>query len=905
MNPRMKTLSFALVQVFGVGVAMSVVSAPASAQQTAQTRERIEVTGSNIKRVEGETALPVTVISKEEIQNSGVQTAQDLLDRMSSNQSFGGFTEQRGAGSTLVGFTGASLRGFGSQRTLILLNGKRIAPYALSNTANAGVDLSAIPVTAIERIEILRDGASAVYGTDAIAGVINFILRKDFRGVEASATYLRTEHGGGNSKRYNASAGIGDLGRDRYNIYFTADYLKQDSLKANAREISHSAYIPALGVDRTSGNAVPANISQPGGFVGTRNPTIPLSGATASSCLPPFSFPTIQTANRTCRFDFASTIDTIPEFEKENYIAKATVQLGADHQAFVEGSYYKGKFEYRVSPTPVSTAFTLTNMSLPPTSPFFPAAFIATLPGGRTDREVLVSYRTVELGPRSDEAKVSQSRVVAGLQGTFRGWDYSTAFNWNENKQTDTYVGGYISEGRFGPLLRSGVINPFVIQNTQSVHDQMAATQILGEASSNKAKNVGWDGKISNEIMQLPAGPLAFAVGLDFRKEYLQLTNAPFLSSGDIIGGAGSIPSLPEVSRKVSAGFVEFNVPLLRNVEANIAARYDRYSDFGNTTNPKFTLRYTPTRELLLRAAYGTGFRAPTLYDLFQPELQTNTLGSYDDPRRCPTTQSTLFDCNLQFNARQGGNDKLQPEKSRQWYFGAVWEPNAQFSAGLDYYRIRIRNLITTIDDSTIFADFDRWEAAGLIRRAAPDATCSGCPGRILFVVENIQNVGLQETSGIDVDLTYRMPPTPFGRFTAKLNGSYVLHWKQTTFDSTEFPDFVGTRANSGAIVRWRHYASLDWTTGPFGATLVQSFQSGYTEDAPLGPRRVGTYEIYDLQGRFTAWRNIRLELGVRNLFDRAPPVSVQNANFQVGYDPAYGDPRGRMYYGTVRVSFK
>jgi len=903
MNPRMKTLSFALVQVFGVGVAMTVLSAPANAQtQTAQTRERIEVTGSNIKRVEGETALPVTVIGKEEIQSTGVQTAQDLLDRLSANQSFGGFTEQRGAGSTLVGFTGASLRGFGYQRTLVLLNGKRIAPYALSG--GQGVDLSAIPVAAIERIEILRDGASAVYGTDAIAGVINFILRKDFRGIEASATLLDTEHGGGKNTRYNASVGAGDLARDRWNVYFTADYLKQDALKASARAISHTAYIPELGVDRTSGNSVPANITQPGGFSGTRNPTIPVAGADANSCFPPFSFPTAGSP-RQCRFDFASTINTIPEFTKENYIGKGTFQISPDHQAYIEGSYYKGKFNYIVSPTPVSSGFTITHMTLPPTSAFYPTAYVAALPGGNTSLPLELSYRTVELGGRADEAKVSQSRVVAGLQGTFRTWDYSTAFNWTENKQTDTYVGGYISEARFGPLLRSGVVNPFTLSNSPSVFQQMQATQILGDASVNKAKNYGWDGKISNEIMQLPAGPLAFAFGLDWRKESLQQTNSDFLSSGDIIGGAGAIPSLPEVTRKVGAAFVEFNIPILRNLEGNVAVRYDNYSDFGNTTNPKFTLRYTPTRELLLRAAYGTGFRAPTLSDLYQPPLLTNTAGSWDDPLRCPVTHS-VFDCNLQFNAQQGGNAALQPEKSHQWYLGGVWEPNAQFSAGVDYFRIHVKNLIATIDDNTIFNDFERWAPTQIVRRP-PDAQNPNLPGQIAFVLENTVNVGAQETSGIDVDLAYRAPPTAWGRFVARMNGTYVLHWKQTTFDATDYPDFVGQRGQTGAITRWRHYLSLDWTSGPWGATAVQWFQNGYSEPDAItgGNRRVGTYEIYDLQGRFTGWKYVRIEAGVRNIFDRAPPVSNQNANFQVGYDPQYGDPRGRMYYATIRLQWK
>jgi iron complex outermembrane receptor protein len=905
MIPKMKRFTFALAQTLGAGVALAVIAVPAVAQQqSAQTKERIEVTGSNIKRVEGESALPVTVISREDIQNSGVSTAQDLLERLPMNQSFGSFNEASGEGSGLVGFTGASLRGFGTNRTLVLINGRRVAPYALANQIGGGADLSAIPVAVIERIEILKDGASAVYGTDAIAGVINFILRKDFKGVEAGATILDTEHKGAKQVRYNATIGFGDLATQRFNVFLTADYLKQDPLAAAARAISRTAYIPGLGIDRTSGNSIPANIAQPGGFSSTRNPTIPFTGATPTSCLPPFSFPTTGSP-RQCRFDFASVIETIPNFTKENYLAKATMQLAPQHQAYVEASYYKGLFDQRISPTPIGPAFVPASVvTVTPSNPFYPAAFIRSVPGGNPNLPILVSYRSLETGPRWDEAKVDQSRFVVGLQGAFGNWDYSTAFNYTGNKQDDIYKGGYLSQARWAPLLANGVINPFGL-NTAAALTQLQSALVLGTASTNKAKNYGWDGKLSTELAQLPAGPLALAFGADYRKEKLDLINADFLSTGDIIGGLGALPSLVGVSRNVSAGFLELNVPVLRNVEVNVAARYDHYSDFGNTTNPKVSVRWTPSKDLLFRAAYGTGFRAPTLYDLFQPLLTTNTNGSFDDPLRCPTTQLGT-DCNLQFNSRRGGNPALQPEKSKQTYAGLVWEPTNQLSMGLDYYKIYIRNLITQIDSNTIFADFARYAPTQIVRGPV-DPQFPNLPGPILFVIENTVNVGKQETSGVDVDFTYRAVPTAWGRLVAKFNGSYVLHWKQQTFDNSSYPEFVGTRGGFGAIPRWRHYATVDWTTGAWGATIAQSFQGSYHEDDLItgGQRNVGTYEIYDAQARFQGFKNITLALGVRNIFDRAPPVSTQGFTFQAGYDPSYGDPRGRMYYATVRVSFK
>ncbi|HET9668354.1 MAG TPA: TonB-dependent receptor plug domain-containing protein, partial [Casimicrobiaceae bacterium] len=287
MNDRQRRIRARRAALAACGHAIAVVATPLGAQEpTAEQTEpiRIDVTGSNIKRTESEGALPLSVITREEIDHAGIQTAQELLDRISANQSFGGSNPALGIGNFVTGFTAASLRGLGSERTLVLLNGHRLAPYALSG-GNA-VDLSGVPLAAIERVEILKDGASAIYGTDAIAGVINFVLRKDFKGVEINGDYDVTEHPGGNSGRGNATLGFGDLARDRYNIFVSADYLKQDSLKALQRDFSRTGYLPSIGVDGTNPGAVPADFllfNPLTGEVRGFNPSIPPSGPNAGS----------------------------------------------------------------------------------------------------------------------------------------------------------------------------------------------------------------------------------------------------------------------------------------------------------------------------------------------------------------------------------------------------------------------------------------------------------------------------------------------------------------------------------------------------------------------------------------------------------------------------------------------
>jgi iron complex outermembrane receptor protein len=871
--------------------------------------ERIEVTGTNLPRADVEGALPLQVITREEMLRGGVASAQDLVDRISAHQSFGGVSESGQIGTPGAnkgwGYTAASLRGLGAQRTLVLLNGRRLAPYAMSGSI--GTDLSAIPLSAIERVEILKDGASAVYGTDAIGGVINFILRRDYRGFEVAANYLKTQQGGGDSWRANIAAGWGNLDRDGYNAFLFADHQRQGVLKAADRESTRTGYRPDLALEGTSGRSFPANFTQPSPIPGAppliaaaRNPTIPSTGATADSCLPPFSFPTLDFP-RQCRFDATALIDTIPASDKTNLFARFDSQLRADHRFFAEAAYYHGYSIQHLAPTPVSSDLpTRTPMTLPPSSPYYPADFVRSI-GGDPALPLELRYRAVELGPRVIEIRMDQARAVTGLQGWKGGWDHQAAVSFVANRQVSSYVTGLVSEAAFGPLLRSGVINPFG-PNTADVLQQMRATQVSGRESDNRASHYGGDIKVSRDLMTLPAGPLAVALGLEGRRERLEMINAEFLYTGDIIGGNGALPSFSASSRKVGSFFAEAGIPIVASLEANVAVRADHYSDFGTTVNPKLSVRWVATKEALVRASYGTGFRAPTLYELYLPPYTEGFLTDAKDPVRCPVTHSD-DDCKAELRVVNGGNLELTPERSRQLNIGFVLEPMRMVSLSVDYYRVDLRNVIAPVTLQAALATYNV--------RKPPDPEHPALPGPIDYLRNGFFNVVSLQTSGLDVDARWSVP-TEAGRLTLSLTGTYVLTYRpdeaQTDGGS---PASAGRRsAASGAIAPWRHYAAIDWNHGAWGTTLAQTFQSGYYEPDPHfeespGDRRVGSYSVFDFQARYTGIPKLTLALGIRNFMATVPPASSQSGAFVVGIDPLYADPRGRMWYGTVRYSFR
>ncbi len=919
MNPRMTKLSLALAQVLGAGVAMTVAIAPASAQQTAQRIEKIEVTGSNIKRIEGETALPVTVISREDIQRSGAQTAADLLTTISSN-SGGGYNLGQAVGdSGTPGLSAASLRGLGSTNTLILLNGRRLSNYAFNASGGGTVNLNQIPLGAVERVEVLKDGASAIYGTDAIGGVINFILRKDYTGAEVSAYGTKTEGGGGNTRRYTGSVGFGDINKQRFNILMTADYQKDTPLKAASRTFGSTAIRPDLGFSRTSGNLFPANFS-----FGGRT----LNASAAAGCSPENGSYRITAATGApaplqnfCRYDFTSVLDIYPPSERKGFFTRGALQLGNDHQAFVEYHLSQNEVTFASSETPVNDFLGLGPFLYPANGPFYPTT--VTLPSGEVVRPtgaLPIAFRLKAGGLRTNRSDSDESRFVVGLQGVLAGWDYNTAFTQSKSEASDNYIDGWVRESVLKPAIATGLINVFTTgPQAQAGQALINSAKILEKVRESEAEVKSFDVKFSRELMELRSGPMALAMGYERREEELNDRPGQVLFSGDILGGGGALPPT-SADRSIDAVFAELSVPITRNLEAQFAVRHDKYSDFGNTTNPKVSLRWTPTKNVLVRSSYSTGFRAPTLSDLFLPRFLSNTADSHNDPIRCPNSTpvggfvNEGLECDAQFQNQLGGNTALTPEKSKQWTLGVIFEPSASTSVGVDFFSIRRRNTIGALGDTTVFDFFggqDPLNAGGRFVRTARVAgggcaqdlpgssTPANVPCPIDYVVQVQENLGKYNVTGADLSATGRIGPV-----TLRMEGTYIIQYRYQQQTDGAYSDNVGRiTADNGSIPRWKHYMSANWRSGPFTATLAQNFVLGYLDDS--GNRRVASYETYDAQVGWDVWRGLSVTGGIKNILDRDPPASDQGQTFQVGYDPRYTDARGRMYYLGLKYAFK
>ncbi|QJR10317.1 Vitamin B12 transporter BtuB [Usitatibacter rugosus] len=913
-----------IVHLASLGIAGSVGLAPAMAQQT-QKIEKIEVTGSNIKRIEGEGAAPVTVITREEINRSGVTTAAELLDKISAN-SGGGYNVSQAVGdSGTPGLAAASLRGLGSTNTLILLNGRRLSNYAFNASGGGAVNLNQIPLAAVDRVEVLKDGASAIYGTDAIGGVINFILRKDFTGIEASAYGTQTEHGGGNVRRYTGTIGFGDINKQRFNVLASFDYEKDTPLKASQRpDFAGTGIRPDLGFSQTSGNTWPANFVFDGNQlnVTARNGCLPNQGSyriTAASGeaapLQPF-----------CRQDFTAALDIYPPAERKGFFTRGALQFSNDHQAFVEYHYSKNEITFGSSETPVNDFNGTGPFLYPAGGRYYPTSF--QLPDGTTvtpTGDLPIAWRLKSGGLRTNRADTEESRLVAGLQGVLFGWDYNTAFSQSISKATDNYIDGFVRESLMRQAIASGNVDVFSGNPLDAAGQALIdGAKILEQVRKSEAKVTSFDGKISKELMEMKNGAMALAVGFDTRKEELDDQPAAVLFSGDILGGGGAQPPT-RADRRVTAFFGELNIPLLKNLEAQVAIRYDDYSDFGSTTNPKVALRWTPTKETLVRASYSTGFRAPTLSDMFLPNFLGNTADTHNDPIRCPGSTpiggyvNQGLECDAQFQNQLGGNRSLTPEKSKSYTVGAIWEPNNTVSLGADYWDIRRRNSIGALGDTTVFDVYgaaDPLTAGGLFVRTervagggcrgdlpgSPTPASVPCP--IDYVIQTQQNLGKYNVNGVDFTGSVRFPAGNAGQFTLRGEGTYILKYRyQNQADGPYLDNNGAFTADNGAIPRWRHYVTLNWKSGPWGGTLGQNFVLGYTDSS--GTRRVGSYETWDLQGTWDGWRGLGVVAGIRNVLDRDPPASDQGQTFQVGYDPRYTDSRGRTYYVGLKYAYK
>jgi iron complex outermembrane receptor protein len=745
-----------------------------------------------------------------------------------------------------------------------------------------------------------------VYGSDAIAGVINFILRSDYKGAEASVFYGQpTRSGGGEQEKYTASLGFGDLGRDRYNVFINASYDHQKPLDQKDRNFSNNStdrFLRQLGGFAGSSNTFPGNFTTGGLGVGAQGTACP---GPANVFVTDFDIG--------CVFDPAQLpgVESIPEDKNTNFFAQGKFQITPNWQAYAHALYGEDKNRFRIQGAPISSVFQYgpngdipSTITMQPDSPFYPhaAAAAAGVDGDPLD----VRWRTTPLGPRDTTDTNTGYQLVGGVKGTIADrWDTDISYSYAHGKTVEHTNGGFFLYSRLMPILNSGAID---LAATDLPADQLALlhqSDFIGDVYTGTSSTAGLNAKISGDLFQMRSGTVAGAIGIDVRKEKLdESPSLPYIN-GDITGYGGSSGAV-HGDRDVRAAFAEVNIPLLSTLELDAAIRTDDYSDFGRTNNPKVSLRFQPTRNLLLRSSYGKGFLAPSLYQLYLPQISGVSQTGLSDPIRCPVTNNTGIDCVTQFGINFGGNPNLGPEKSEQFTAGIVFEPTNAFSVSADYFKIRLNDAITNgIPVTTILGDLGQY--GDLVHRAPNEGDL---PGRILAIDQTYINLGATHIEGIDLEAHYKWPQTRYGRLRFDISGTYYTRYDFQNLDGT-YSGFVGTALGSvvvGVIPRWKHYASLTWDQGPWTATLAQTYQSSYTDwqtDFDGNERTVGSLSLWDLQGSYTGLKHFTFTLGVKNLLDTDPPASNQQNTFQTGYDPSYYDARARFLYGIVKYEFR
>ena len=887
-------LCTSLMIAFGSGM----VAVPALAQQTL---ERVEITGSAIKRIDAETSVPVTVLKTEDLKKEGLTTVQQILERVSAAQQSQGTSQSVGAGTGGAAF--ANLRALGQNKTLILLNGRRIANNAIDGSAP---DLNMIPFAALDRVEVLRDGASALYGSDAVGGVINFITKRDFTGIIVSGGFDIPSAHAGRAYSSNMTFGTGDLDKDRFNFFGVVDFQKQDRIRAYDRT-QYSTF------GKTSSSTFPGQYNQGGGV---ENPLFP-------GCNAPQGKPNANKNNpldRTCGYLYARLVDLVPNTTRMSALLKGTFKISDTMQGNLEYFATKATNDTLIAGVPYSA------LHIDPGTKYYPGDGITPLPTAFVldpTMPVKLRWRDQVSGGRAEQTQNEQQRFVASLDGNAAGWDYKAGAALNSNIIADKLIGGYTDGTKITTAIANGTINPFAI-----TQDAVGLAAIQGAAQNGtlytgRGQVYSLDAQASRDIGDWTGAgrPAAIAVGAEFRHENLRFVgNPPF--DALVISSTGFDPATDSKGqRNVSAVYTELNVPIVKQLDVTASLRYDKYSDFGSTFNPKVGFRYQPVQQVLVRGSYSTGFRAPSLFDLNAPNTFTNTANPHDDPVRCPGGNalpgfSQSDNCATQFMSLSGGNKNLKPEKSKNYTVGLVFEPMTDVSLGIDFWWIKLRQQIGALTDDTIFGDPVKFK--NLFKRA-PDGSLSidgsQCPqfppaptDNCGYILDTQDNLGEIQTSGIDLTGAYRLRTATAGAFTFGFNSTYIYKYDYQNEPGGAFINNIGTYQGNAVVTggtpifRWQTALNAGWTFGSWGAGVVGHYKSGYTDQVP--PHQVSSYTTFDVYGTWQPTKALSLTLGARNVFDRDAPFSNQGATFQVGFDPRFADPTGRAYYARGSYQF-
>jgi iron complex outermembrane receptor protein len=891
----------ALAQAVSLALAALALAQPAMAQEApAGALQRVEITGSSIKRASAETASPVQVISREDLAKSGKGTVAEYLQTLTAD----------GAGSLPTGFgngfaagsTAISLRGLGATSTLVLLNGRRMAPFARADDGQKSfTDLSTIPMEAVERIEVLKDGASSTYGADAIAGVVNIILRKDFTGVVAKVTAGTSKYRDAGTGKASLTWGKGNLEADGYNVLINAELYSNKELmnkdRADRGWIGHGDIRPwgyPLATQFAAGDIR-------GGVAGAtptgalRNPItnvyeyLPGCGQFSSSVQP-------VPANG-CVWHADQFRSMQPQIDGGNLYARGAKNINSDLQVYAEAGYSKR-----------DTSFTLTPPSITPTIAFPPNAknptgvinygsgagttivLAANHPQNPYGVPVRVRYSAFDVGASTRAVNNSFNRFVVGAKGAAMGWDFDTAYVHSESK-LDLDYSNMLNMNVLKDALGNSASPyfPYYI-GTQAGKNpaSLYAAMVTNAVSHSTTKLDIVDFKASRELFELPGGAMGLAVGAEHRREKL---DNPSLS-GTLDGTINSSYVAAKGDEKISAVFVEVAAPVIKTVELNAALRYDKYTNFSSTT-PKLGAKWTPLKTFAVRGTYSEGFRAPGPAESGIDSQSTGT-ATARDPIRCPggtpAPGASANDCSASVAAVKVGNPNLSPEKSKGATLGLVWDPLSNTSLSLDLWKIKRSDEINPLPYN---------EAAALPTAVRSDNNLIGANGQVipnsgtlLISKAPYRNSSYTEIKGVDLDVKQRFKLGDYGRATAGLTWTHIASWMRAESATVKY-QYAGTHGNcdtSNCAGTPKDKISLvaGWDLNAWNVTATANYRSDIKNvlfegdlcastfangtPAPNGCK-LASFTTVDLSARYNVSKNLQIFGSITNLFDKIAPL--------------------------------
>ena len=903
---RRTVLSKSLLLAFSGTAAMY--GTVAMAQQAAPELERVIVTGSNIKRTDAETASPVQVLTREAIERTGKQSIQEVLRGITADGQgsiSSSFSNGFAAGSAAV-----SLRGLGVNSTLVLVNGRRMTTYGLADDGTRNfVDLNSIPLEAVDRIEVLKDGASAIYGADAVGGVVNVILRKNYKGASIGGSYGQTGRGDGQSTRAFGTLGFGDIATDKYNVFFSLEASQEKNIWSKDRgfigqndlrsfgyyDTTNGAARPYFGLGPSSNS--PYGVTRSAAGTGARVNVISCGG-------------NVDPGTGLCRYNPLDEQEVQPALDRLNFFGRGTLQFSPSLTAYLELGFFNTK-----SKSNGTLGANNDGGVYRPGDPFNPLVTHGrmTLPAEHPDNTFGVDrslfIRPQELGGRDQKTDNQVFRLVEGLQGDAFGWDFDVGAAYIKSKLKNQNF-GFIRYDVMQAALNNGTYR-ITSPNLTDPNVLAAISPTLENTPTSSIKSI--DFRASRDVMALPGGALGVALGGEVRWEAATTPPVPYTDSAQIVGLGYSAFN---ATRRVSALFGEVTAPVTKWLELSGAARYDHYSDFGDSTTPKIGFKLKPIEQLAVRGTYAEAFRAPG-----PAETGGSSFGF--------TTYGILSQ----------GNPNIKPEKAKSYTLGLIAEPFAGTSATVDYWKVVRKNEIVQVDPASIIGN--------LPLNGTPNSQVAGAQpnsfiyydadGAIATVTGFYRNAAATKTDGVDVELRHKMNLGTAGKLTAQLNWSHTNKFQRTDADGNTF-EYAGTHgplslSAGGGTPKDKATLSLTLDSGPWAVTgalnyvgpiemidhkgettsqdldkagvpkgTITNANTGVTyPDAgqyncgvfdttgnPYNNCRLPSFTTFDLFVKWTPIKNLDINLSIQNVLDRKAP-----------FDPYLAIPYGINYNQT------